>query len=211
MRIALICMPWAALDAPSLGLSVLKPVADSVPGVTAVDIKYGNLEFMNFVMLATDSRITAEQYAEIAEGYFVAAGEWIFSGALYDDQPDPTTTAFYEIAARSGSDLDVALRLYGSAEPFIEAYARQLAAQQYDVYGFSSSFLQNAPSLALAKALRLQQPKCRIVFGGANCDGVQGAALHRNFPFVDYVVRGEGEQAFSQLLNSSSREAAVPT
>jgi len=36
--------------------------------------------------------------------------------------------------------------------------------------------------------------------GGANCDDDQGATLHRNFPFVDYVVRGEAEVTFPQLL-----------
>jgi len=45
----------------------------------------------------------------------------------------------------------------------------------------------------------------RTVFGGANCDGDQGAALHRNFDFVDYVVRGEGETAFPALLTALSR------
>jgi ribosomal peptide maturation radical SAM protein 1 len=38
------------------------------------------------------------------------------------------------------------------------------------------------------------------VFGGANCDGPMGHALHRNHRFVDFVVRGEGEEAFPTLL-----------
>jgi ribosomal peptide maturation radical SAM protein 1 len=43
-------------------------------------------------------------------------------------------------------------------------------------------------------------PGTTTVFGGANCDGPQGAALHRNFEYVDFVVRGEGEIAFPRLL-----------
>ncbi|MET4214740.1 hypothetical protein [Bradyrhizobium sp. LA2.1] len=38
------------------------------------------------------------------------------------------------------------------------------------------------------------------MMGGGNCDGPQGMAIHRNFPCLDFVVRGEGETAFDQLL-----------
>jgi ribosomal peptide maturation radical SAM protein 1 len=40
----------------------------------------------------------------------------------------------------------------------------------------------------------------RIVFGGANCEGTMGAALHRAFPVVDVVVRGEGERVLPELV-----------
>ena len=40
------------------------------------------------------------------------------------------------------------------------------------------------------------------VIGGSNCDAEQGAALHRNFPFVDFTVRGEGEGVFPRLLTA---------
>ncbi|MEU7228056.1 hypothetical protein [Streptomyces chrestomyceticus] len=48
--------------------------------------------------------------------------------------------------------------------------------------------------------------------GGAevgDCDGPQGAALHRGFPFVDYVNRGEGEVSFTRLL-ACLRDASSP-
>jgi ribosomal peptide maturation radical SAM protein 1 len=40
--------------------------------------------------------------------------------------------------------------------------------------------------------------------GGANCDGAQGEALHRNFNFVDFVIRGEGETSFPSLIRALS-------
>ncbi|MEV0326829.1 DUF5825 family protein [Micromonospora echinospora] len=61
--------------------------------------------------------------------------------------------------------------------------------------------MQTIPSLALARAIKRWLPQVRAVFGGANCDGPMGAALHRNHRFVDYVVRGEGELAFPLLLD----------
>ncbi|MFF2472889.1 RiPP maturation radical SAM C-methyltransferase [Streptomyces sp. NPDC058066] len=60
--------------------------------------------------------------------------------------------------------------------------------------------MQNVPSLALAGELKRRRPGLTVVFGGSNCDGPMGHALHRNHPFVDHVVRGEGEYAFPALL-----------
>jgi ribosomal peptide maturation radical SAM protein 1 len=38
------------------------------------------------------------------------------------------------------------------------------------------------------------------VFGGGNCDGPMGAALHRVFPWIDVVVRGEAERILPDLV-----------
>jgi ribosomal peptide maturation radical SAM protein 1 len=39
-----------------------------------------------------------------------------------------------------------------------------------------------------------------IIFGGSNCDGPMGEALHRSFPWVDTVVRGEGERVLPEVV-----------
>jgi len=41
-----------------------------------------------------------------------------------------------------------------------------------------------------------------IVFGGANCDGEMGPALHRMFPFVDYVFVGEADLNFPVFVKN---------
>jgi ribosomal peptide maturation radical SAM protein 1 len=60
--------------------------------------------------------------------------------------------------------------------------------------------MQNVPSLAFAAELKRRRPDVKVVLGGGNCDGPMGAALHRNFEFLDYVVSGEGERAIVELL-----------
>src|SRR5262249_33917252 len=55
-------------------------------------------------------------------------------------------------------------------------------------------------------------PDLPVVLGGSNCDGPMGAALQRSFPFVDYVVRREGERPLRALLAalaSSGRDEAL--
>jgi ribosomal peptide maturation radical SAM protein 1 len=76
-------------------------------------------------------------------------------------------------------------------------------AGTYDVVGFTTTFMQNVPSLALAKELKRRQPDLVTIFGGGSCDGSQGAALHRCFPdAVDIVVRGEGERPLVAVLDA---------
>jgi ribosomal peptide maturation radical SAM protein 1 len=78
----------------------------------------------------------------------------------------------------------------------------EILALDPDLVGFTTTFMQNVPSLAVARRLKASRPDLLTVFGGGNCDGPMGVALHRNFPFVDFVVRGEGEQPFVELLDA---------
>lgn len=98
--------------------------------------------------------------------------------------------------------LELARETRRRAPEFISLLADELAALEPDVVGFTSTFQQNAASLAAARALKRIRPQTSTVMGGANCDGPQGAALHRAFPFLDFVVRGEAELAFPELLSA---------
>src|SRR5690606_20604595 len=55
-------------------------------------------------------------------------------------------------------------------------------------------------SMALARRLKLAYPHLRIVFGGTACAGPAGDALLRICPYVDVVVRVEGEDVFPDLV-----------
>jgi ribosomal peptide maturation radical SAM protein 1 len=77
-----------------------------------------------------------------------------------------------------------------------------VVAAEPDVVGFTSTYQQNVAALAAAREVKRIAPGVVTVFGGANCDGAQGGALHRCFPTADYVIRGEGEASFPQLLGA---------
>jgi ribosomal peptide maturation radical SAM protein 1 len=199
LRVLLVCMPWFGLHLPSLALSTLAPAVEGLPWVGSVEIRYTNLEWAEHLYEKSNHAIDSTVYGDIADGQLIATGEWIFSGVLYGE-PDPTTTRYYRAVTRRGIDLAAASEMFLHAHGFVDGLATEIAAGGYDVVGFTSTFMQNTPSLALARAIKSRAPEAVTVFGGANCDDVQGAALHRCFPFVDYVVRGEGEEVFPALL-----------
>ncbi|MGW0801549.1 RiPP maturation radical SAM C-methyltransferase [Nonomuraea sp. NPDC002799] len=200
MRIVLINMPWAPVDVPSLALGILTTCARGRFPDADVRVVNANLDYVNW--LVERGEFTLPDYQFYAQdSYFLGCGDWVFSSALYDD-PGWREAEFTESMRPiiPQERIEASMRLHRSAPDFIEHLARQVAELDPDVVGLTSTFQQNSAGLALARRLKSLAPRATTVFGGANCDGPQGAALHRNFPFVDYVVRGEGEVAFADLL-----------
>ena len=62
---------------------------------------------------------------------------------------------------------------------------------------------QVAPAIEISAAIRGAHPTIPIVWGGYFPTLYHDAAI--NAPYVDYVVRGEGEGAFLELLASAPR------
>jgi ribosomal peptide maturation radical SAM protein 1 len=205
LRVLLINMPWSPIDVPSLALGILKRTVDeSVPGADA-DVLQAQLEFADWITERTAFTARDYEYYSLSS-YFLGCGDWVFSSALYDDP----TWRDEEFTAAMGSRLDpermrITRELHRVAPQFVDEIARSVVAAQPDVVGFTSTFQQNTAVLAAARRIKQLAPHIVTVMGGANCDGEQGAALHRNFPFVDHVVRGEGEAAFPALLNALVR------
>jgi len=202
VRIILVTMPWHALDTPSLALGVLHAKASEASPNFHVEEYYGNISWAEFLLERTGGEINPMVYRDISEnGFLDQIGEWMFSGALYG-RPRWRVRGYARHLTSRGVDPAPALRIQELAPDFIECAATEILDLRPDVVGFTTTFMQNAPSLALAKRLKDLEPGLPNIFGGGNCDGVQGPALHRNFEFLNFVVSGEGERAFPQLLRA---------
>ncbi|MFG2526452.1 RiPP maturation radical SAM C-methyltransferase [Streptomyces sp. NPDC048516] len=201
MRVLLVNMPWSPIDLPSLALGILRRSVDERTCGHA-DVLHANLEFTDWITRRTE--FTADDYQFYAlSSYFMGCGDWVFSSALYDD-PEWRVPKFR--ASMRGKLREERLRmsheLHRVVPEFVQETAERIVAAGPDVVGFTSTFQQNTAALAAAKYVKRLAPHIKTVMGGANCDAEQGAAGHRNFPFLDFVVRGEGEAVFPQLLTA---------
>jgi len=201
MRVLLVNMPWSPIDLPSLALGILRRSVDERTSGRA-DVLHANLEFTDWITRRTG--FTADDYQFYAlSSYFMGCGDWVFSSALYDD-PEWRVPEF--TVSMRGKLRDERLRmskeLHRVVPEFVREIAERIVAAGPDVVGFTSTFQQNTAALAAIKYVKRLAPHIKTVMGGANCDAEQGHATHRNFPFVDFVVRGEGEAAFPQLLTA---------
>ncbi|MFC4033490.1 RiPP maturation radical SAM C-methyltransferase [Streptomyces polygonati] len=202
MRVLLVNTPWAAIDVPSLALGILRhSVRDALPDAE-VEVLNANLDYVDWITERSDFGLADYTYYSL-DTYFLGCGDWVFSSALYGD-PQWHVEQFTEMYAAVMTDEELAmnLRLHELAPQFIAELAGRIAAFEPDVVGFTSTFQQNAAALATARELKRINPAIVTIFGGANCDGAQGEAMHRNFDFVDYVLRGEGEASFPAFLRA---------
>ncbi|MDA5110715.1 RiPP maturation radical SAM C-methyltransferase [Brevibacillus thermoruber] len=202
--ILLVTMPWNSLDMPSIQLGILRAVVQDKFPEQSCDTVYANLLWADYLYKRSGGTVTrTNDYPMIAEQTFgFGVGEWVFTPALYDN---PQNRENYVNFLKSTNlltqdEIAVVEWMYEQSKDFINWLVDNIITEPYKIVGFTSTFMQNIPSLALAKVIKERYPSTKIVFGGGNCDGDQGAALHRNFPFVDFVIRGEGEDAFPKLI-----------
>jgi ribosomal peptide maturation radical SAM protein 1 len=201
-------MPWALIDVPSLALGILSRLVAETDPESRVTLVHANLDYVDWVTERT-SFTPADLHFFAVDSFFSGVGDWVFTSALYGD-PQWREQEFAEQLPLAKRDRELTLELHRCAPDFVRELARQIADLEPDVVGFTSTFQQNAAVLAAARMVKQELPGVRTVVGGANCDGVQGAATHRNFSFVDYVVRGEGERTFPQLLHALSAAPDAP-
>ncbi|WKX73915.1 RiPP maturation radical SAM C-methyltransferase [Streptomyces sp. XD-27] len=200
MRVHLVAMPWQAMDMPSLQVGLVRGLLGRARPDDDVSEYHGSIHWAEHLLHRTDGLLRPADYVTVgSESIFDGLGDWVFSGALYDD-PDWGVQRLKEYAAKHGIAIDTALAMRPYAAEFIALAADEILAAGPDLVGLTTTFMQNVPSLALARELKRRRPELVIVFGGSNCDGPMGHALHRNHRFVDHVVRGEAERAFPALL-----------
>ncbi|MFE0102592.1 RiPP maturation radical SAM C-methyltransferase [Streptomyces sp. NPDC059009] len=203
----MIAMPWQGLDTPSSALGILGPSARRSAAGWTVDEMYVSLRWAEHLMRESDGTITAADYEDVAVQVFHGVGDWVFTPPLYDVD-SYLVDEFAEFLTERGIDPAIPVHMQKYARKFIQDLAVEIAADPPDVVGFTSTFMQNVPSLALAKELKRLVPGIRTVLGGSNCDGQQGATLHRNFDQMDFVVSGEGERSLPALLNRIAQGAS---
>lgn len=93
-----------------------------------------------------------------------------------------------------------------------DGHARVLDAlvrERAEVYGFSVYIWNVSEMLQLACELKMLLPAAAVVFGGPEVSFC-GESFFVEHPFVDFIVAGEGEQAFPQLCGQLSRGELPP-
>ncbi|MDQ7809110.1 RiPP maturation radical SAM C-methyltransferase [Amycolatopsis sp. A133] len=190
-------MPWHSLNRPSLALGVLR-AACAADGLPVPHTYHGTLAFAEQML---EAGLSVADFDAIADaGFQYAIGEWTFAGVL--NGPAFGWSGMLDFAARMGVPMRTAGAIRALAEPFIERAAQDILAEDPELVGFSSTFSQNVPSLAVARRLKQLRPDLTVVLGGYNCEGAMGVALHREYPWVDLVLRGEGDVSFPLLLRA---------
>src|SRR5215831_16772351 len=156
-----VSMPFGPVFTPSIGLSLLQ--AQLARAEIASDIRYFSIPFADRLGSRLYTAISQSQGIPITD----LAGEWIFSRAL-TDRPDDDAAAYVDGVLNARSDwarrnqhapMKPAFarriaRARSLVPPFLDWCVREIAAASPRIVGLTSSFQQQAPSLALARRLK---------------------------------------------------------
>ena len=195
MRVLLLCMPFASIRRPALGVSILKPALEAAG--FECDLRYPSVDFARALGVRAYERIAVELPQPML------LGEWIFAEALYG--PDPMARDDYVSEILLGNwhlaaeDVELALTARARAPAFIDEVVASVDWRKFAMVGFPATTAQNIASLAVAKRVKLIQPGVTTVFGGSTWDGEMGEELHRRFDFVDFVCQGEADESLPAL------------
>lgn len=193
--VALVNMPFSSSRYPSIQLGALA----SLLNTQGIGVKTFHL-YLHFAY-----QIGPPLYETLCEKRGLL-GDWLFSHLLFRDNPKngeyPRTfkPLFESVTRETGcppSYLEE-LKLHG-APHYLTRMLTEIDWGRYKIIGFTSTFDQNIASLTMAKLIKDLYPSVKIVFGGANFDGEMGLEHLRAWPWIDYVVVGEGEVAVPAL------------
>jgi len=95
-------------------------------------------------------------------------------------------------------------------ENYYQNSCKLILEKKPDVIGFTSMCLESHFSLELSRQIKIKIPEVKTIVGGTHFGAISDEVLE-NFDFVDFVITGEGENAFLGILNKlKSGKLALP-
>lgn len=97
--------------------------------------------------------------------------------------------------------LEIRRNVIGRGSRIYDDCAERILAEDPDVVGFSAQCTTYPPVVQIARRVKSAKDNTKIVIGGHNAAFVDRLTLRR-YPWIDCVVRGEGEITFRELVES---------
>jgi ribosomal peptide maturation radical SAM protein 1 len=197
MKVALVAMPWAAHFMPSLALGTLAAAVRR-------DCPQVELTCKNAYL---DAWSELDLFYEIFSAH-PSMGEWIYGALLY---PQRSETVRRELLGWFARQLSSRGRKSSSLSQEFEILCRMLKwhaeslahelSTEYQVVGVTTVVGQLFSSLLISKKIKERSPDTVIVLGGFRKNRQRSRSVLSEYShIVDYIVEGEGEQVFPQLL-----------
>jgi ribosomal peptide maturation radical SAM protein 1 len=202
--IALIQVPFASHNNVSLGLIRIK----SVLACEGFDC---HIEYLDHELEADLGEEIACDFETARDSYWLI--ELLYAAQLFPDYLDRTTFEKRAATLIYGADLPPFTPSPGSLlESFQKFNQRILKRWQksfpYDAVGINCNY-NIMPALYFASSIKSLYPNVQTILGGNQVNGDVGNAIIQTFPFVDWVVSGEGEMAAVRIMNLLGKKVTM--
>lgn len=199
-RISLINMPFANLGLPSIALTQLKSVVEAdLPGRVAIDVLYLSHDFAKYLGVEFYDYLSNSM-----ESFNTGLGDWMFREAAFPNLPDNSEKYFTRYFPGKSPEALRLKELIAQKRPGLNALMDDLIVRyeldKSQVVGFTSMFMQNAASFAMAAKLKRRNPNIITIIGGANCEFPMGGVIARRVPEIDYVFSGPALKSFPAFV-----------
>lgn len=185
MKVALVNMPTAVPNIPSIQLGILKTLLNRL-GISS-DTYNLNIEYAR--------RLGVRGFATYAELALTAASEHWFARNLWGDAVD----------LREGED-------EASHQNLTDQFVKDMLEfpwGDYEVIGFTATF-QSTPALCLGYHIKKSHPGVTLMYGGSSF--FESAALEymKHCDWVDYTFVGEAEYSFLVVMECLCESRDLP-
>ena len=176
-------LPWNLADMMSIQVAALKSF------LTSRDI----LALGRHYYVATD-RYFSEDEIDVIHTRFL--GDHLYAMLLFPENAAAIGARVYE---KSDGKLDP----QGCMErlrAYTDEVADDVAGCEPALVGFTTTHMQYLASVVTARAVKARLPETRVVLGGLALHGDPARATLDLFPWIDFVIVGEGETALWRLV-----------
>jgi hypothetical protein len=195
-QVALLQTPFASHNSAALGLIRIK----SALVQAGYDCR----------ILHLDHELEAELGEELAcdfqrsrDSYWLM--ELLYASELFPDYLDPVAFKRRTAALLRKTELPPHFPAPDSLRALFHSFNQRILQRwkrdfPYDAVGIGCNY-SLMPALFFASAIKEIYPQVKIILGGTQVGGEVGNEIIRTFPFIDWLVRGEGEQAIVRIMN----------
>src|ERR1700746_1510044 len=175
--ISLVNMPFANIELPSIALAQIKSLLKSqFDEKISVRIIHVNHDFARFLGLDTYRFVSTSM-----QSLYAGLGDWFFRRQAFPELPDNTDKYLRRYFWGKTREQQHVKQMIEQKLPALGAYMDELITKyeldKSEIVGFTSMFMQNAASFAMAKKLKQRNPRVITVMGGANCEFPMGRVI----------------------------------
>jgi ribosomal peptide maturation radical SAM protein 1 len=201
--VALLQVPFASHNSVSLG-----PVR--IKSTLAAEGFDCHIKYLDHELEALLGEEVACDFQRARDSYWLM--ELVYAAELFPDYLDTATFLKRASTLTRGASLPVTGPTPKSLLEIVREFNRRTITDwqrsfPYDVVGISCNY-NLMPALYFASAIKKLHPRVQVVLGGSQVGGEVGYAVMKTFPFVDWVVRGEGEAAVVNLMRALNEGSA---
>jgi ribosomal peptide maturation radical SAM protein 1 len=201
-KVSLVNMAFANLQMPSIALAQIRSIVHSrLPGKVSIEIATLTHDFAKYVGIDCYQYISTSMQA-----LYAGLGDWLFRQEAFPLLPDNTEKYLRRYFwGKSGNERQVK-DLIAQKRLELDAYLDELITKyeldKAQIVGFTSMFMQNTASFAMAKKLKQRNPGVITVMGGANCEFPMGRVIAERIEHIDFVFSGPALKSFPEFVQN---------